>query len=320
MPNEAMIPLEYCTPSRAARLLGCEVEDIFHFYEIGAIKIYLKLDEDGEWPYGGEGFVCNDIFIDEPINGSVCYQGEFGTVDSERVIFKNGSLFEHGHDVVFCLDDHVENESDESYEPGCHLWARLERFDNLEIDSDSTAEERANIIKRVNEYDFIRFRVWLSGFHEVLIPYSFLRNGFQYGFNNLEGPQRVSIVINTNGKTIEIYRAEIKDVHTLFRVYTKDLLEIKACITSGLPIGVKESPSKKDLMYPNDGKRESGRVTSKQCRFIVEMLKSYGFVDDDFKGSIGELRVKIANRIPSIGDPDIDDKTITDWLKRAGVR
>ncbi|WP_368206178.1 hypothetical protein [Aeromonas sp. s5] len=320
MLNEAMIPLEYCTPSRAARLLGCEVEDIFHFYEIGAIKIYLKLDEDGEWPYGGEGFICNDILIDEPVNGSVCYQGEFGTVDSERVTFENGSLFKYGRDVVFCLDDCAEDEDDESYEPGCHLWARLERFDNVEINLNSTEKERAKLIRKVRDYDFVSFRVWLSGFHEVLIPYSFLRKGFQHGFNNLEETLRVSIVINTHGKIIQIYSAEIKDVHTLFRVYTKDLREIKACINSGLPIGVKESPSKKDLIYSRDAKLESGRVTSKQCRFIVDMLKSYGFGDEDFKGSISELRMKISNRIPSVGDPDIDDKTIADWLKRAGVR
>lgn len=34
-----LLPLEYCTVERAARLLGCEVEDIYHWHDIGAIKL-----------------------------------------------------------------------------------------------------------------------------------------------------------------------------------------------------------------------------------------------------------------------------------------
>lgn len=37
-----LLPLEYCTVERAARLLGCEVEDIYHWQEIGAIKTWLN--------------------------------------------------------------------------------------------------------------------------------------------------------------------------------------------------------------------------------------------------------------------------------------
>ncbi|WP_275379282.1 hypothetical protein [Xenorhabdus bovienii] len=61
-------------------------------------------------------------------------------------------------------------------------------------------------------------------------------------------------------------------------------------------------------------------TTAKQCRFIVELLKSHGLDDNDFKGSIEELRRKIANKIPNIGDPNVDDNTLVDWLKKAGVR
>lgn len=71
---------------------------------------------------------------------------------------------------------------------------------------------------------------------------------------------------------------------------------------------------------PYEKKPTPERVTAKQCRFIVELLRSYNLTDDDFKGSIGDLRIKISNRIPSIGDPEIDDNTLTDWLKKGGVR
>lgn len=39
-----LLPLEYCTVERAARLLGCEVEDINHWHEIGAIELCVRLD------------------------------------------------------------------------------------------------------------------------------------------------------------------------------------------------------------------------------------------------------------------------------------
>lgn len=74
-----------------------------------------------------------------------------------------------------------------------------------------------------------------------------------------------------------------------------------------------------------DGKQSSAKpakihTTAKQCRFIVALLRSYNLNDDDFKGSISDLRIKITNRIPSIGDPDVDDNTLIDWLQKAGVR
>ena len=36
-----LLPLEYCRPERAAELLGCKVEDIFHWAAIGAIRLYV---------------------------------------------------------------------------------------------------------------------------------------------------------------------------------------------------------------------------------------------------------------------------------------
>lgn len=38
-------PLEYCSPERAARLLGCEIEDIFHWVATGAIALYAEFSQ-----------------------------------------------------------------------------------------------------------------------------------------------------------------------------------------------------------------------------------------------------------------------------------
>ncbi|MBA5602976.1 hypothetical protein H1224_18165 [Pectobacterium aroidearum] len=40
-----VIPFEYATIARAARFFGCEVEDIFHWNEIGLIKLSLSFDD-----------------------------------------------------------------------------------------------------------------------------------------------------------------------------------------------------------------------------------------------------------------------------------
>ncbi|EOD80344.1 hypothetical protein D515_00632 [Grimontia indica] len=40
-----LLPLEYCSVERAARLLGCEVEDIYHWVTVGAIKLYAQFDK-----------------------------------------------------------------------------------------------------------------------------------------------------------------------------------------------------------------------------------------------------------------------------------
>lgn len=48
-----LLPLEYCRPERAAELLRCQVEDLFHWAAIGAIRVYVmaqKADYDGWLP------------------------------------------------------------------------------------------------------------------------------------------------------------------------------------------------------------------------------------------------------------------------------
>lgn len=37
-----LLPLEYCRPERAAKLLNCEIEDLYHWAANGAIKIYVN--------------------------------------------------------------------------------------------------------------------------------------------------------------------------------------------------------------------------------------------------------------------------------------
>ena len=144
MANEAFIPLEYCTPARAARLLGCELEDIFHWYEIGAIKLYLKLDEDGEWPSGGSGFVCNNIYFDSTMLGGIYYQGELGTVDEEYMGVGNGTLHSHGYNVIFHLSDEFYSEEIDTDELNDRLNNEVYEDDH-DVETEDTQVDRHDL-------------------------------------------------------------------------------------------------------------------------------------------------------------------------------
>ncbi|MBU1308549.1 MAG: hypothetical protein KKE30_03320 [Gammaproteobacteria bacterium] len=45
-PLPPLLPLEYCTIERAAKLLQCEPDDLMHWAEIAAIKLWLKPDNE----------------------------------------------------------------------------------------------------------------------------------------------------------------------------------------------------------------------------------------------------------------------------------
>lgn len=54
-----LAPLEFCPPERAARLLTCEVEDIYHWAAVGAITLYAEFYD---YEIGGKDYA---IFVDE---------------------------------------------------------------------------------------------------------------------------------------------------------------------------------------------------------------------------------------------------------------
>lgn len=60
------------------------------------------------------------------------------------------------------------------------------------------------------------------------------------------------------------------------------------------------------------------KITEKQTRLIVALLKSAGLTDSDLKGSIQQLRTKANNKVEGLPLPD-DDKTLIDWLRKGGI-
>lgn len=97
----SLIPLEYCTPVRAARLLDCELEDIYHWAYIGAIRFYADFT-DSEFYYSKyeDSVIINDdignkfateIIVDETIPKIYSYtdsrRTEFGLYGPDNFIY-----------------------------------------------------------------------------------------------------------------------------------------------------------------------------------------------------------------------------------------
>ena len=72
------------------------------------------------------------------------------------------------------------------------------------------------------------------------------------------------------------------------------------------------SPTEEDVGKPV-------KITEKQTRLIVALLKRIGLTDSDLKGSITQLRNKANNKGEELPLPD-DDKTLIDWLRKGGIK
>jgi len=268
-----LIPLEYCSPERASRLLGCEVDDIFHWVATGAITLFAefsnyKIDSDYIDAITDEDWIedSNNDWIISSYYGPNAYKGD-------------------------------------NYRPSLH---HLESHD-------SSSEQELRI----------------SGLWQVDYNTEFSL----HVLSRVEGKTSCNLTAlfepleeNDNFKpTLTLYDVLISDMPARLRIKRDDLLKIQSHIDSGQVIEKQSLPPRSDKVHSSNKNTDMtsssrGRVTRKQCCFIVDLLRAHGLTDADFKGSIGELRLKITNKIPATGTLDVDDNTLTDWLRKAGVR
>ena len=314
--DKPLIPLDYCSPERAARLLGCEVEDIFHWAAVGAITLYADF-YDHELNAGmSDGFMTEEIFIDE-------------TVPSHKVR-------DIDHHELSALAEEVINQQKINGLSGLTYLTSLRecKFDTLPPDEHCTAVDYGPkgfrygtkfYLRQPNDGVWAR-HVYISGLWAIdksnvfraQIPVPLDTDmGWDITATYIDGqdPDPVGI---------ELLGVVVSNMEQRFRVVREDLLRMQQHMLTGevMPKHFSKPRPEKAHSSPNDFNQAArrGRVTSKQCCFIVELLRSHGLTDDDFQGSIGALRLKIANRIPGFGDPQVDDNTLIDWLKKAGVR
>lgn len=303
--SSPFIKLEYCNLDRAARLLGCETEDIFHWAEVGAITLYTQFN-DSNWSEG-ENFLVGQVYLHE------CAYDILVTPEYKELELPYGDGEIYIKKVRVNLPGAINKEP--SYLSSNHKWFKFGAAMHLRHPDEGLLDRTVS----------------LSGFWAVdrsSIPpvqniasinkqMRWILNAIYVGDESAESQ-----------RAIELCDVEIDDIYPRLRVMHEDLLKIQSeLISNNLVTAIfsehhsAESPSSVTKTNTDmDSIVRPERVTTKQCSFIVDLLRSHGLTDIDFKGTIGALRLKLANKVPSIGDPDLDDNTLIKWLRKAGVR
>lgn len=80
-----LLPLEFCTIERAARLLDCEVGDILHWVKLGCVNIYINFDD-------GFSYHCTRLSLKEGVLKKNLVRASFGfkpaIPDFESVVWR----------------------------------------------------------------------------------------------------------------------------------------------------------------------------------------------------------------------------------------
>lgn len=292
-------PMEYFTLDRAARILQCDIDDLLHYGVIGAIPLCIMM----------RGFSSTLIFLEgkdiqEPIDFYHEHKG------------KSSFLFrENNHISRFysTLTEHDVYKTDGGFilfRGSAHgLWC----LEQSEIES-LLYSKRARVIDttifRPFGWDAFREKTGLSChivshiyFNQSWLP---MLNRKLAESINLNSIRRREPAINETLTTSDLFIAR------------DTILELKGAIDTGKPMksmingGVTlSSPTEEDVGKPV-------KITEKQTRLIVALLKRIGLTDSDLKGSITQLRTKANNKGEALPLPD-DDKTLIDWLRKGGV-
>ncbi len=106
------------------------------------------------------------------------------------------------------------------------------------------------------------------------------------------------------------------DVNELF-IRKECLHRLSEHIASGKPL-----PKLQDGIITSELAQAmpKARSTAKQSLVIAELLTAHGVKDEDFQGSIEALKQKIASKGLSKTLVNVDKNTLSDWLRKAGVR
>lgn len=221
MANEAdsntppLTPLEYCSPERAARLLGCEVEDIFHWASIGAITIYAEflssLYSDGE------NFLINSLYIHEDLYIPQEYKIVEYVLDG---VLKEKKI-PVGDSPPIVKNDEVLYSSSKWFKHGASLYT--------EQPSKHVEEQTVAIFGfwAIDTFSFSLRRVPLQPEKEV----RWNLKAIYLGDDSLKG----------NQTGIELYDVIIEDMPLRMRVMHEDLLKIQEHMISGKLMNKKPS-------------------------------------------------------------------------------
>lgn len=293
-------PMEYFTLDRAASILQCDIDDLLHYGVIGAIPLCVMM----------RGFPSALIFmggkdIQDPIEFYHEHKG------NSSFLFRDSNYVSHFNST---LTEHDAYKTDGGFILFRGLAHGLWCLGHGEIES-LLYSKRARVIDatifRPFGWDTFREKTGLSC-HIISDRY----------FNQSWLPTLNRQLAESAGFQLRESRKpainEILTTSDLF-IARDTILKLKGAIDTGEPMksmingGVTpSSPTEEDVGKPV-------KITEKQTRLIVALLKRIGLTDSDLKGSITQLRNKANNKGEELPLPD-DDKTLIDWLRKGGIK
>ncbi|MGL6383292.1 hypothetical protein ACSZMU_14055 [Aeromonas caviae] len=294
----SVLPLEYCTPERAARLLGCEVEDIFHWAEIGSITMYAEFGGLEQEVHKPDGLIVEHI-------------STIGELKAIRVERPTGTIIDGVKEIII-----TEQEFTRVYTPPAFLGMNSNGNNPI-----ITNDYRYCSLSSNTNNEQGRIMVWPTGFWEVsgFRDHRICGKDFHYNLMSLTAEMAPECFMVLSGV------AET-DISWRYKVKREDLLKLNDHIYSGKLMATTLSKYEIDRSIDlrnsttNLSSSEPTRITANQSKAIVDLLKTLGYTLDDLQGSTEALQQKIARNGHSTQLSSVTPKTLRAWLDRADAR
>ncbi|HCT9372857.1 TPA: hypothetical protein OUC12_000890 [Klebsiella quasipneumoniae] len=293
-------PMEYFTLDRAASILQCDTDDLLHYGVIGAIPLCIMM----------RGFSSTLAFIvgkdiQDPIEFYHEHKG------NSSFLFREGNYISHFNSLLTEYDVYRTDSGIILFKGMAHgLWCvGYSEIESLLYYGEAKLTDATPF--RPFGYDIFLEKTGVSC-HIVSKKY-FDLNWLPLLNRKLAEKIKSNLSINRNAET------EITITSSDIFIARDTILKLKDAIDTGEPMksmingGVTpSSPTEEDVGKPV-------KITEKQTRLIVALLKRIGLTDSDLEGSITQLRNKANNKGEELPLPD-DDKTLIDWLRKGGIK
>ncbi|HBZ7708297.1 TPA: hypothetical protein MM074_001641 [Klebsiella variicola subsp. variicola] len=292
-------PMEYFKLDRAASILQCDTDDLLHYGVIGAIPLCIMM----------RGFSSTLAFIGgkdikDPIEFYHEHKG------NSSFLFREGNYISHFNSLLTEYDVYRTDSGIILFNGMAHgLWCvGYSEIESLLYYGEAKLTDATPF--RPFGCDIFLEKTGVSC-HIVSKKY-FDLNWLPLLNRKLAEKIKFNSSINRNPET------EITITSSDIFIARDTILKLKDAIDTGEPMksmingGVApSSPTEENVGKPV-------KITEKQTRLIVALLKSAGLTDSDLKGSIQQLRTKANNKVEGLPLPD-DDKTLIDWLRKGGI-
>lgn len=291
--------LEFCSLPRSAELLGCQISDLIHFAQIGAVEFCLKFDRFQVVLAQTDSDDWEEAFPPDLISHY--------THKSPLSVFASMATIHFENDGGYRLDRLYHYQDTPALKSPFISISGFWALTPILLDNDffNGLQNNQEITLTALNFDV----------KEADIPFSsgnFGEDGFAMAATPPTEHLYVDGLIDTElVKPISTITAN--DVY----LTRKQIEKVANGVGCELPNHINGG-----VLVPENKGVAIGKVvrtTTKQSDYIVALLKAVGITDNDLSGSITELKSKIIRKSSGIAFPEVDDNTLIDWLRRSGV-